>query len=133
VLITMQYVRRLPLLLALTGGILTGLIGYSQRIPNNENIFKMCIVMFVFYIAGFIMRGTLMSIIEENRRKAAELELEKRMSEARKQKGDNAKTAEKPNTKGMNLDIAVDDKADFDLKDQNLEDVANFIRNELNR
>ncbi|NLM75508.1 MAG: hypothetical protein GX187_05380 [Clostridiaceae bacterium] len=129
----MQYVRRLPLLLALMSGILTGLAGHSQRIPNNENIFRMCIVMFVFYIAGFLMRNTIMSIIKENRRKAAEIEREKKLAEIEKQKGDSDTNNDMPDTKGLKLDFTVGDNVGIDINDQNLEDVANFIRNELNQ
>ena len=74
-----------------------------------------------------------MSIIKENRRKAAEIEREKKLAEIEKQKGDSDTNNDMPDTKGLKLDFTVGDNVGIDINDQNLEDVANFIRNELNQ
>ncbi|NMA65993.1 MAG: hypothetical protein GX957_07090 [Clostridiaceae bacterium] len=125
----MQYIRRLPLLLALASGILTGIAGYLQKISDNENIFKMAVVMFIFYIAGFMIRNTILTIVEEQRKKAEELE--RAISETDEPKEDSELHG--PDKKGQNLDLTADESIDFDINNQNLEDVANFIKNELHQ
>jgi hypothetical protein len=40
----MDYIRKLPLLMGLTSGIVAGIAGYVQKVSNKENMLKMLIV-----------------------------------------------------------------------------------------
>ncbi len=123
----MHYIRKLPLILALAGALITGVIGYIYRLPDKENMFRMTIVMIMFFITGSVIRNTVTGIIEENRKKQAELE-------HAKNKAHNEETGSPENAeeKGRNLDISIDDTLNLN-ENEVLEHVEDFIKNQLNQ
>ena len=53
----MDYIRKLPLLMAISSAIITGLVGYAHQVHNNENMTYAC-TMVIFYVVGLLIRGT---------------------------------------------------------------------------
>ena len=58
----MQYLQRLPLILALAGSLVSGLLSLSRLRTRNEVLLQMVLTMVVFYIVGFFIRSTVLSI-----------------------------------------------------------------------
>jgi len=129
----MDYIRKLPLLIALSSGIITGLVGYANHVRDKENMANMFIVMVIFYIVGLMIRGTLIDIIETNRRKEEEkIREEKRLA---REKEREEKEKEKESISGSTLDIAADEDLNPIINDEEFEalPIADYIRNELNK
>ena len=121
----MHYIRKLPLILALAGAIITGFIGRVSGLPDRENIFRMTIVMIMFFITGSIIRNTVTGIIDDIRKKQAEEE------QANKKTKGKTESQEDSKDKGQNLDITVNDTLEFN--GEMLDNVEAFIKNELNK
>jgi len=121
----MHYIRKLPLILALAGAIITGFIGRVSGLPDRENIFRMTIVMIMFFITGSIIRNTVTGIIDDIRKKQTEEE------QANKKTKGKTESQEDSKDKGQNLDITVNDTLEFN--DEMLDNVEAFIKNELNK
>jgi len=135
----MDYIRKLPLLMALASGIITGLAGYANQVGNKENMTNMFIAMVIFYIVGLLIRGTIIDIIETNRKKEEErIREEKRLArekerEEKEQERKMKKTA--GNISGSILDIAAAEDINLGFNDEEFEDlpIADYIKNEIKK
>jgi divalent metal cation (Fe/Co/Zn/Cd) transporter len=131
----MDYIRKLPLLLALAAAIIIGLVGHIKQAPNKDNMFNMVVAMAIFYIAGLFTRNTIIGIMESNKRKAEEREKEaKRIEEEKKREELNEKMAARSNS-GQNVDLVADDTMDLNTVEEEFDalPVADFIKSELNK
>ncbi|MCX7772492.1 MAG: hypothetical protein N2376_05195, partial [Clostridia bacterium] len=102
----MDYVRKLPLLLGLSAAIIVGLASYTNKVSNSENTVNMLIAMVTFYIVGTLIRNTITSIIETNRRKQEEKELEEKRLEELKQKEEERQRKEAEKNKGRSVAVS---------------------------
>lgn len=130
----MDYIRKLPLLLALSGAIITGLAGYSLRVDNKENMAKMAITMVIFYVVGLFIRNTVNSISDAIKQKALEREMEEKQRLAEeKKKAEEAERAEKAKKQESTVDLVADDNYGIDIGDEEFNElpVSDYIRNEL--
>jgi phosphate/sulfate permease len=137
----MDYIRKLPLLMAISSAIITGLVGYMHQVQNNENMTNMLITMVIFYIVGLLIRGTVLDAIETNRIKEEEkLEEEKRLAKEEekriakeKEEEKQKQTAEKAS--GSILDIAADEDINLGINEEEFDalPIADFITNELKK
>lgn len=127
----MDYIRKLPLLMGLTGAILIGLIGYAKKIPNKENMLKMIIIMVIFYIVGLFIRNTITGILEEIKQKA--LEKEKQELEEKKRQEELENENKKEKKRNSIIDLVADDEFNSETNDEDFDalPVADFIKNEL--
>ncbi|NLX63464.1 MAG: hypothetical protein GX022_01590 [Clostridiaceae bacterium] len=135
----MDYIRKLPLLMALSSGIITGLAGYASQVANKENMTNMFIVMIIFYIVGLLIRGTLIDIIETNRKKEEErIREEKRLAREKEREERERQRKEKKaagNVSGNILNLAADEDLKQVINDEEFEDlpIADYIRSELKK
>lgn len=118
----MQYLQKLPLLLALTASFLSGLMGLIRGSEQKQILIQMVLVMTVFFVIGLFARSVLTNILDQIERKKQEEEQEelKRQMELEKE-------AEEKGL-GNNIDIQAGDQ-DEDLF--NPLPVSEFIRKEL--
>jgi hypothetical protein len=130
----MDYIRKLPLLMALSGAIIIGLVGYSKDVPNKENMLKMVIVMVIFYIVGLFIRNTITGILQDIDKKTEEKEKKELEEKKRLEELEDQKNKEK-NKKNQKIDFIVDDDLDIGTNIEDFEalPVADFIKNELNQ
>jgi hypothetical protein len=132
----MAYIRKLPLLLALTGAIITGLAGYVHRVNNKDNMANMVIAMVVFYVVGLFIRNTINNIVDTIRQKAEERELEeKRLLAEEKKKEEEAEKAEMADDAGSIVNLVADDKYDIGISDDEFNElpITDYIKNELRK
>jgi len=135
----MDYIRKLPLLMALSSGIITGLAGYANQVGNKENMTNMFIAMVIFYIVGLLIRGTLIDIIETNRKKEEEKKREEKRLAKEKEREEKERERKKKqaaeNIPGSILDIAADEDLKPGMNDEEFEalPIADYIRNELKK
>lgn len=132
----MAYIRKLPLLMALTGAIITGLMGYTHRINNKDNMANMVITMIIFYVVGLLIRNTITSIMDTIRQKAEEREREEKQRLAEEMKeAEEAEKAEKDSKLGQGLNLVVDDKYDIGISDDEFNElpIADYLKNELRK
>ena len=135
----MDYIRKLPLLMALSSGIITGLAGYANQVGNKENMTNMFIAMVIFYIVGLLIRGTLIDIIETNRKKEEEKKREEKRLAKEKEREEKERERKKKqaaeNIPGSILDIAADEDLKPGMNDEEFEalPIADYIMNELNK
>jgi mannitol-specific phosphotransferase system IIBC component len=134
----MAYIRKLPLLLATSGAVITGLAGYAYGVDNKENMTNMVIAMIVFYIVGLLIRNTVNDIAETIRKKAEERELEekKRLAEEKKkEEEEEAKKAEAAKNNESILNLVADEKIDLGFDDDEFNElpIADYIKNELRK
>ncbi len=129
----MTYIRKLPLLMALAGAIITGLVGYIHRVNNKENMTNMVITMIIFYVVGLLIRNTISNIVETLNKKAEEREKEEKLRIAEEKK--KAQEEEKDKNLGKSLDLVADDKFDLGISDDEFDElpVADYIKNELSK
>ncbi|MGI6086128.1 MAG: hypothetical protein ACOYIF_11970 [Acetivibrionales bacterium] len=131
----MDYIRKLPLLMALSGAIITGLVGYVHQVRNNENMTNMIITMIIFYITGLLIRGTVLDIIESNRRKEEErIKEEKRLADEKK-KEERKQSKKSDESSGSTLNLVVDETLNPGISDEEFNDlpIADYIKSELNK
>lgn len=128
----MDYIRKLPLLMGLTGAILTGLTGYTHQVHNNKNVSNMIIVMVIFYIIGLMVKNTVMDIMETNQRKAQEREAEEKRLALEKKKEEEALVAEAGNDSGTAINLVADEELDLEMGEEfSPLHVADYIEKEL--
>lgn len=125
----MDYIRKLPLLFALLGAIITGLWGHARQLSNKDLLIKMIIAMVIFYVAGFVAKGTLSDIVEAYKKK----EEEKAAMAIQEEQKDKAAPEKKPETTGKTINLAADEKINLDVKEDDFDalPVAEFIKKEL--
>ncbi len=131
----MDYIRKLPLLLALTGAIITGMVGYTHHVANNDNMARMMVVMLVFYIIGLIIRRTILDTIDTHKLKEQERQEEERLlleQEKAEEKAEKEKKAQ--STLSSTVDLAADEEIEIAMGDEfsNLP-VNDYISTELER
>lgn len=131
----MDYIRKLPLLMGLTGAILTGLMGYAHQVHNNKNMANMLIAMVVFYIIGMMIRNTLTDIVEVNKRKAQEREAEeKRLALEKKKEEEEKEAAEAENDTQSILNLVANEELDLGMGEEFSDlPIADYIKNELRK
>lgn len=130
----MNYIRKLPLLMALAAAIITGLMGYINQVRNNENMTNMLIVMVIFYMVGLLIRGTVLEAIETNRKKEEErIQEEKRIAEE-KEKEEKKQKQNKEKGSGSTLDMAADEEINLGISEEEFGalPIADYITKELN-
>lgn len=120
----MQYLQKLPLLLALAAAFLSGLVGFVRHNPQKEILFMMVLAMVLFFAIGLFARSTLTNIKNQNERKKKEKEQE----ELKKQQELEKQSKEKEMGLGRKIDITAG-KADEDAF--NPLPVSEFIKKEL--
>ena len=130
----MDYIRKLPLLMALAAAIITGLMGYINQVRNNENMTNMLIVMVVFYIVGLLIRGTILEAIETNRKKEEERIQEEKRIAAEKEKEEKRKKKENEKDSGGSIDMVADEDLDQGIREDEFHalPIADYITKELN-
>ena len=123
----MQYLQRLPLILALAGSLFSGLLSSLRLRAHNEVMSHMILSMVIFYFMGLFIRSTVLNIktqVDEKwvKQEAAE-KAQKEKEEAEKMKQE--KTEE---FLGKSIDYTTND-----LGDELFEPlpVSEFIRKEL--
>lgn len=129
----MDYIRKLPLLMALAAAIITGLVGYIHQVRNNENMTNMLIVMVVFYIVGLLIKGTVLEAIETNRKKEEErIQEEKRIAEE-KEKEEKEKKQNMEKSSGSSLDMVADEELNLGINEDDFQalPIADYITKEL--
>jgi mannitol-specific phosphotransferase system IIBC component len=127
--------------MAISSGIITGLVGYTNQVRNNENMTNMLISMVVFYIVGLLIRGTVLDAIETNRIKEEErIEEEKRkaIEEKKREAEEKEEKKQKQTTEkasGSTLDIAADEDINLEINEEEFEalPIADYITNELKK
>ena len=133
----MDYIRKLPLLMALASSLIAGLTGYFNRVPDKENVFRMTVVMVLFYITGYMIRNIISDILK-TKEKITEEEKEKEKESGRKKQAEReqqrkaAKSEKEPSEKsGRTVDITADNELDFGAGEDDFEafPVADFIKN----
>ncbi len=131
----MNYVRKLPLLIALMSAMIIGLAGRLQRVPDRENMMRMVIVMVIFYSIGLLIRSTVLQIVESFEKKAEEEEKAKKLLENESQMEEMDISKQVENQNGKILDLAADDDLSFGTDDEDFDalPVADFIKKELNQ
>jgi len=124
----MDYIRKLPLLLALSGSIITGLLGRSSQLPDKEILTKMTIAMVVFYLAGLLASKTISDVVEAYRKKEEEKQIEALQDENKETVPENDS-----GIAGNKVDLAADEEIKFDDLDDDFDalPVAEFIKKEL--
>ncbi len=129
----MDYVRKLPLLMAVASALIVGMGGCAQKVSNKENMLNMLIIMVVFYIAGHFIKYMINGILEAKRIKDEEILQEQKRIEQEKNYEEMSKR-QAGKTKGLSLDLVADDDLDFESTDEefNALPVADFIKKELN-
>lgn len=130
----MDYVRKLPLLMAVASALIVGMAGSAQKVPDKENMLKMLIIMVIFYIAGYFIKNTIADILEAKRIKEEEKLEEQRRIEIEKNKEEMSKK-QAGKTKGLTLDLMADDELGLENQDEAFDalPVADFIKRELNQ
>lgn len=119
----MQYLQRLPLLLALAATIITGLVGFARQNAHKDILLHMVLVMVVFFALGLYARHTLTNVKNQIEKKQKEREQE----ELRKQQELEKQEMEKAMGLGKNIDLtASNTDDDFDPLP-----VSEFIKKEL--
>lgn len=116
----MQYLQKLPLLLALAAAFLSGLLGFIRQSSQKNILIQMTIVMIVFFVIGLFARAILTNIQQQVEQKKQE--------ELRKQKELEQEALEQEMGLGKNIDLKageLDDEAFDPLP------VSEFIRKEL--
>lgn len=123
----MQYIKRLPLILALAGSLITGILNLLCHKQQNEVLFQMLIALVIFYIIGFFIRSTVLTVKEQVDEKQRIREAEER--EQREKEEAEARRREKAEEfLGKNIDLTVNDSSDdsFDPLP-----VSEFIKKQL--
>ncbi|HBR03181.1 MAG TPA: hypothetical protein DD738_11255 [Ruminiclostridium sp.] len=128
----MDYIRKLPLLISLSVAIVVGMAGYIQEVPEKENMFRMLIVMIIFYLVGFFIKAAALSIYETLKEKE---EQEQREHLENKQQENSKDKKRKGSTKGKVVDIRTKDHSSKDTEEEmfNALPIADFIKKELNQ
>ncbi len=120
----MQYLHKLPLLIALAAAFLMGLLGFARRSPQKEILVQMVLAMVLFFVIGLFVRSTLTNIKEQIEQKKKERELE----ELKKQQEMEKQEKEMEIGLGRNIDFTAG-KEDEDAF--NPLPVSEFIKKEL--
>lgn len=127
----MNTIRKLPAILSLGAGVLTGFASMASDIPVRDRMARMAIAIAIFWIVGLFARQTAFGVLdsvvakrEADRREAEEiarLEAEKAEKERKAQK------------KGAGIDLTTPDTdgSGSDAADFNPIPVSEFIRREL--
>lgn len=124
----MRYLNRLPLLLALAGSIVSGLLSIIRLRAQKEILVQMALVMVIFYVAGLFLRSTVQSIKSQVDEKKLKQEEENRTKKSREEK-ENTDEGKTEKSLGGNIDFTVDESDDaFDPLP-----VSEYIKNELKK
>ncbi len=120
----MQYLQKLPLLLALAAAFMSGLLGFIRQSSQKSILIQMTIVMTLFFVVGLFVRAMLTNIQQQIEQKKQEEQQE----EMRKQMELEKERLEQEKGLGKNIDLKAGDMADeaFDPLP-----VSEFIKKEL--
>ena len=124
----MQYLQRLPLLLALAGSLASGILNLLCYRPHNEVLLHMVLTMVIFFIIGLFIRSTVLALKKQVDEKRQKQEAEERAQREKKQA--EAKMMEEAEGHlGNNIDFTVDSSREesFDPLP-----VREFIKKQLN-
>ena len=123
----MQYLQRLPLLLALAGSLVSGILNLLCYRSNNEVLLHMVIAMAAFYIIGLFIRSTVLTIKTEVDEKREKQEAEEKVQKEKEQAEERSVEKEEEFL-GKNIDLTVNYSSDdsFDPLP-----VSEFIRKQL--
>lgn len=126
----MDTVRKIPAILALGAGVLTGLSSMAADMPVRERMIRMTAALAIFWVVGLIVRRTtveLMASVEakrENDRLEAEALLRLQAEEAERER--------KAHKKGSSIDLTTPEAPPPGSgADYNPIPVSEFIRREL--
>ncbi|MDD4296336.1 MAG: hypothetical protein PHC69_05190 [Ruminiclostridium sp.] len=123
----MQYLQRLPLILALAGSLFSGLISSLRLRANNEVISNMLLTMVIFYFSGLFIRSTVLNIKMQVDKKWVKQEAAEK-AQREKEEVERKKKEKTEDFLGKSIDYTTND-----LDDDSFEPlpVSEFIRNEL--
>ncbi len=129
----MDYIRKLPLLMALAAAIITGLMGYINHVRNNENMTNMLIVMVIFYIVGLLIRGTVLEAIETNRKKEEDRIKEEKRIAAEKEKEEKRQKQNKEKDSGSSINMVADEDLNLGIREDEFQalPIADYITKEF--
>lgn len=129
----MDYIRKLPLLMALAAAIITGLMGYINHVRNNENMTNMLIVMVIFYIVGLLIRGTVLEAIETNRKKEEDRIKEEKRIAAEKEKEEKRQKQNKEKDSGGSINMVADEDLNLGIREDEFQalPIADYITKEF--
>lgn len=121
----MQYLQKLPMLLALAASLFTGLAGFIRQTPQKEILLQMVLVMTLFFVIGLFVKSTLLNAIDQVKKEQEDAEREE---QKKKQASEQEKNDNKAEAKGQNVDFTVGnvDEDAFDPLP-----VSEFIKKEL--
>lgn len=123
----MQYLQRLPLLLALAGSLVSGLLSLLCLRTHNEVLFQMVLSMIIFYIVGFFIRSMVINVKTQVDAKRLKLEADER-AQKEKEEIEEKKKEKTDLFLGKHIDFKVND-----LSEDSFEPlpVSEFIKKEL--
>jgi len=84
----MDFLKKIPFLVSSSMTIIVGLAGYIMQLENQKLYLTVALTMIISYVAGIILKNTLVSIKEELSSKNED--------------------SENQNLKGQNIDIKID-------------------------
>ena len=126
----MQYLQRLPLLLALAAAITMGFIGFIRSQPQKDIMLHMVLVMVLFYIVGLFTRATLQNTIDQVEEKRKEKELEEMKKKQEEEEQHKKEKSMETEGIGRNIDFTAGNM-DEDVFEPL--PVSEFIKKELKR
>jgi cytoskeletal protein RodZ len=138
----MDYIRKLPLLMAISSAIITGLVGYAHQVHNNENMTNMLITMVILYVVGLLIRGTVIDAIETNRKKEEEkleeekqIALEEEKRKAREEEEEKKQKQAEEKASSSILDLAADEDINLEFNEEEFDalPIADYITKEINK
>ena len=65
-LVIMQYINNLPVIMSAFSGIMIGIFGYVNNLPNITIYKNMCLFIIVFYFIGVMIKWTIIGFLKEN-------------------------------------------------------------------
>jgi divalent metal cation (Fe/Co/Zn/Cd) transporter len=130
----MDYIRKIPLLMGIGAGLLTGIIGYSSGVPNRDNIANILLGMVIFYTAGIFIRSSIKNITEQLAVKLLKKEEEEKARALEKKRQEQMNEREsRENAPGSKVDLVADDMTGAGIEDEDFDalPVADYIKREL--
>jgi divalent metal cation (Fe/Co/Zn/Cd) transporter len=110
----MEYIQRLPFILATLAAVVTGLICYEYAMAPKDAYIKMIISMVIFFLVGIYARNTINKILDEVKSKKEKEEAE--ILEKQKKEREEKKALEDRNEKAgvHTVDYKVGDYDEFE-------------------
>lgn len=121
----MERIQKLPFLAGSTAAVVTGAASYAAGVESRMIYLRMAVMMLVFFLIGFYIRNTVLSINEDIEKKKREKELEEQQLNRQEEQEAAAKdnkmpheqaqerqTAAQAHQQPQKLDLVADDSND---------------------